>query len=52
MYVSVNAEDASRSDMKFLLKFAKEAKEAGADRLRYCDTVGMEDPFSIYERIK
>ncbi len=38
--------------MKFLLKFAKEAKEAGADRLRYCDTVGMEDPFSIYERIK
>ncbi|CEP78751.1 MAG: homocitrate synthase [Defluviitoga tunisiensis] len=52
LYVSVNAEDASRSDMKFLLKFAKEAKEAGADRLRYCDTVGMEDPFSIYERIK
>ncbi|KUK16046.1 MAG: Homocitrate synthase [Petrotoga mobilis] len=52
LYVSVNAEDASRSDMNFLIKFAKEAKEAGADRLRYCDTVGMMEPFSIYEHIR
>ncbi len=52
LYVSVNAEDASRSDMDFLIKFAKEAKEAGADRLRYCDTVGMMEPFSIYEHIR
>ena len=52
LYVSVNAEDASRSDMKFLIKFAKEAKEAGADRLRYCDTVGMMEPFTIYEQVK
>ncbi|PNR92780.1 homocitrate synthase [Petrotoga sp. 9PWA.NaAc.5.4] len=52
LYVSVNAEDASRSDMKFLIKFAKEAKEAGADRLRYCDTVGMMEPFMIYEQVK
>lgn len=52
MYVSVNAEDASRSDMDFLLKFAVAAREAGADRLRYCDTVGIMEPFTIYERIK
>lgn len=52
MYVSVNAEDASRTDMDFLVQFAQVAREAGADRLRYCDTVGILDPFVTYERIK
>lgn len=52
LYVSVNAEDASRSDMEFLLRFAREAKNAGADRLRFCDTVGALEPFGTYERIK
>ncbi|HHX86960.1 MAG TPA: homocitrate synthase [Firmicutes bacterium] len=51
-YVSVNAEDASRSDLLFLLKFAKEAREAGADRLRFCDTVGVLEPFKTYELVK
>ena len=51
LYVSVNAEDASRSDKEFLLKFAKEAKEAGADRLRYCDTVGIMEPFKIHDHV-
>jgi homocitrate synthase NifV len=52
LYISTNAEDASRSDMDFLLTFAKAAKEAGADRLRYCDTVGVLDPFTTYNNIK
>ncbi|ACL69562.1 homocitrate synthase [Halothermothrix orenii] len=52
LYVSVNAEDSSRTDMDFLLRFAKEAKEAGADRLRYCDTVGTMEPFQLYEQVK
>lgn len=52
MYISVNAEDASRSDMDFLVEFAREAKKAGADRLRYCDTVGILDPFVTYDKIK
>lgn len=52
VYISVNAEDASRSDMEFLLEFARAAKQAGADRLRYCDTVGILDPFTAYENIK
>ncbi|HHY29273.1 MAG TPA: homocitrate synthase [Syntrophaceticus sp.] len=51
VYISVNAEDASRSDPEFLLEFARAAKEAGADRLRYCDTVGILEPFTTYERI-
>ncbi|MBU0478545.1 homocitrate synthase [bacterium] len=50
--IGVNAEDASRTDMDYLIKFAKKAKEHGADRIRYCDTLGFDDPFTIYERIK
>ena len=52
MYISVNAEDASRSEMDFLIEFAKVAKEAGADRLRYCDTVGILEPFITFQNIK
>lgn len=51
-YISVNAEDASRTEMDFLIQFAKEAKRAGADRVRYCDTIGILDPFTTYERVK
>lgn len=50
--IGVNAEDASRTDDKFLIKFAKAAKDAGADRIRYCDTLGFDDPFTIYDRVK
>lgn len=52
LYVSVNAEDASRADPDFLLEFARVGKESGADRLRYCDTVGILDPFETYKRVK
>ena len=50
--VGVNAEDASRTDIDYLVKFAVSAKSAGANRIRYCDTLGTDTPFSIYERIK
>lgn len=50
--VGVNAEDASRTDLEFLIEFARVAKEHGADRIRYCDTLGYDDPFTIYERVK
>ncbi|TET07930.1 homocitrate synthase [Candidatus Aerophobetes bacterium] len=50
--IGVNAEDASRTDMDYLIKFAKKAKERGAQRIRYCDTLGFDDPFTIYERVK
>ncbi len=52
LYVSVNAEDASRSDMEFLLQFARTARDSGADRLRYCDTLGILDPFDTFMRVK
>jgi homocitrate synthase NifV len=50
--VGVNAEDASRTEIEYLIKFGKAAKEHGAKRVRYCDTLGADDPLSIYERIK
>jgi homocitrate synthase NifV len=50
--IGVNAEDASRTDLDFLIKFGLAAKEHGADRLRYCDTLGYDNPFTIYEAIK
>ena len=50
--IGVNAEDASRTDMPFLIKFAKAARDHGADRIRYCDTLGYDDPFTIYRRVK
>lgn len=49
--IGVNAEDASRSDLDFLIRYAKEAKKCGARRFRYCDTLGYEDPQTTYERI-
>ncbi len=49
--IGVNAEDASRSDLDFLIRFAKEAKKCGAKRFRYCDTLGYEDPKTAYDRI-
>jgi citrate (Re)-synthase len=49
--VGVNAEDASRTSVPFLIDFARESKEAGASRFRYCDTLGYDDPFTIYETI-
>jgi isopropylmalate/homocitrate/citramalate synthase len=48
--IGVNAEDASRTDDGFLLEFALAAREAGADRVRYCDTIGGDTPERIRER--
>ncbi|NLJ35688.1 MAG: homocitrate synthase [candidate division WS1 bacterium] len=47
----INAEDASRTDLDFLIEFAQAGKEVGAARFRYCDTLGYDDPVSIAERI-
>jgi citrate (Re)-synthase len=48
--IGVNAEDGSRTDDGFLLEFAMAATDAGADRVRYCDTIGGDTPERIRER--
>jgi isopropylmalate/homocitrate/citramalate synthase len=50
--IGVNAEDASRTDLDYLIKFGTAAREHGATRLRYCDTLGYDNPFSIYDSVK
>ncbi|MGB9866471.1 MAG: homocitrate synthase [Bacillota bacterium] len=52
VYVSVNAEDGSRADEEFLVEFCKVAVNSGADRVRFCDTVGILDPLSTYAKIR
>ncbi len=58
--VGVNAEDASRTepyihdkryDEDYLVRFALTAKEHGADRIRYCDTLGFDRTISIYDSV-
>lgn len=49
--ITVGAEDASRAEEAFLVEFALLAQEMGAERLRYCDTVGILDPFATFERL-
>jgi homocitrate synthase NifV len=50
--IGANAEDASRTELDYLIKFGLAAKEHGADRLRYCDTLGYDNPFTIYETVR
>lgn len=52
LYISCNAEDASRADRDFMVQFARTAKEAGADRVRFCDTLGIMEPLRTYRVVK
>ncbi|MBU6184876.1 MAG: homocitrate synthase [Synechococcales bacterium] len=51
LYVSVGGEDASRAEPEFLVEVAERAMDWGAQRFRFCDTVGILDPFSTFERV-
>jgi homocitrate synthase NifV len=50
-YISVGLEDASRADPDFLLEIATAASQAGADRLRIADTVGILSPNQLTKLI-
>ncbi|MFB4393171.1 MULTISPECIES: hypothetical protein [unclassified Pseudomonas] len=43
-FVSISAEDVARSDLSFLVDYAGHICEAGADRLRLSDTIGVLTP--------
>ncbi|MEX0447070.1 hypothetical protein [Xenorhabdus sp. SGI246] len=43
-FVSISAEDVGRSELDFVIEYAAAVKEAGADRLRLSDTVGILTP--------
>ncbi len=50
--VCVGMEDASRAELDFILAIAETAQAAGANRLRYADTVGISEPFSVFASIQ
>ncbi|MGI8491058.1 homocitrate synthase [Pectobacterium sp. S5] len=49
--VCVGCEDASRASDDTLRQIATAASAAGAERLRFADTLGVLDPFSTFARI-
>ncbi len=52
LYVSVGGEDASRANLDFLVELMRITRELGGDRFRFCDTLGILDPFAMYEKVK
>jgi homocitrate synthase NifV len=51
LFVSVGGEDSSRADNAFLLDVALSAQDWGASRFRFCDTVGILDPFTTQQKV-
>ncbi len=49
---TVSSEDASRADLSFLIEYYRLAERLGAKMVRYCDSLGLEDPFTAHKRIK
>jgi homocitrate synthase NifV len=50
--ITVGAQDASRADEDFLMKFARRVHASGAHRLRIADTVGIGRPSTISRLIR
>jgi homocitrate synthase NifV len=51
-FVSISAEDVGRTEPAFLQDYARAVKEAGADRLRLSDTIGILGPEQYARRVK
>jgi homocitrate synthase NifV len=50
-FVSISAEDIGRTEIPFLQEYAGRVADAGADRLRLSDTIGILDPKGYGERV-
>jgi homocitrate synthase NifV len=50
--VCIGGEDASRAAPEFLWQVVEVAQQAGARRFRFADTVGILEPFKVYELIR
>lgn len=51
LYVSVGGEDASRADLGFLVELMEITRSLGGDRFRFCDTLGIMDPFTMFDKV-
>ena len=52
LFVCIGGEDSSRANNSFLKEIMTLGAELGANRFRYCDTVGILTPHKTYENIK
>ena len=52
LYVSVGGEDASRADLGFLIELMEITRSLGGDRFRFCDTLGILDPFTMFDKVR
>ncbi len=52
LFVSISAEDIGRTDIDLLQEYAISVQEAGADRLRLSDTIGILDYEKYGEKIR
>jgi len=50
-HISVGAQDATRTEKRFLTRFARLAHDCGVHRLRLADTVGMASPVMVMEMV-
>lgn len=50
--ICVGGEDSSRADIEFLYQVIEEAEKAGARRFRFADTVGIMEPFQVFDVIQ
>lgn len=50
--VCIGGEDSSRADLDFLMRIVDVAESVGACRFRFADTVGIMEPFQVYESIR
>jgi homocitrate synthase NifV len=52
LFVCIGGEDSSRGSHEFIRDVMELARECGAERFRYCDTIGVMKPTQTYTTIK
>ena len=51
-FISVGAQDASRTNTSMLIRFAQKAQQLGADRIRLADSVGCWNPETVAKVVR
>jgi homocitrate synthase NifV len=52
LFVCIGGEDSSRGSVEFIREVMELSRECGAQRFRYCDTIGIMTPTQTYTAIK
>ncbi len=52
LYISLGLEDASRAELEFVKQVCAVAQRAGANRIRFADTLGILSPLEMYHIVK